>query len=247
MLGRIKVEVCINCDSAQNVEDSVAAAYAGGAATVELCSAMHFDGLTPSNEQIIAARSACRDRPGLLAMIHPRQGDFSYCQEEVTTMQRQIAAAAATGANGVVFGALQENDRCLALGVCRQLIQTSQAHHLQPCFHRAFDATSDPLVTLDQLIDLGVERVLASGVAWGHKGMAVEGIDRLKQIIERARGEIEVVIGGGIKPTNVAEILQKLPLDSGPISVHAFSGVQENGETTERAVRSLADAVHTIQ
>ena len=62
-----------------------------------------------------------------------------------------------------------------------------------------------------------------------------------------ARGEIEVVIGGGIKPTNVAEILQKLPLDSGPISVHAFSGVQENGETTERAVRSLADAVHTIQ
>ena len=246
MLGRIKVEVCINCDSAQNVEDSVAAAYAGGAATVELCSAMHFDGLTPSNEQIIAARSACRDRPGLLAMIHPRQGDFSYCQEEVTTMQRQIAAAA-TGATGVVFGALQENDRCLALGVCRQLIQTSQAHHLQPCFHRAFDATSDPLVTLDQLIDLGVERVLASGVAWGHKGMAGEGIDRLKQIIERARGEIEVVIGGGIKPTNVAEILQKLPLDSGPISVHAFSGVQENGETTERAVRSLADAAHTIQ
>ena len=243
MPGRIGVEACINCDAAQSVEAAVGAAYAGGASTVELCGAMHVDGLTPLTEQIIEARRAFRHRPGLLAMIRPRQGDFSYTREEILTMHHQIGSAAAAGADGIVFGALQKDSRCLALDVCRELIQTIRASHLKPSFHRAFDAAPDPLTALDQLVDLGVDRVLTSGIPWGHRGTACDGVDRLADTIERARGNIEVVIGGGVNPDSVAEILQNLPLGSEGISVHAFSGVQENGETTQGAVKRLVDAV----
>ena len=60
----VKIEICIEAASEEGVEDAVRAAYLGGAATVELCSAMHLDGLTPASQHIIAARQAFGDRPG---------------------------------------------------------------------------------------------------------------------------------------------------------------------------------------
>ena len=126
MRDTISVEICINCDGPQDIEDSVGAAHAGGASTVELCSAMHFDGLTPSVDQISAARLAFDNRPGLLVMIRPRQGNFLYSPKEIVAIHRQIEAAATAGADGVVFGALNEA-RCLALDVCRELIKTALA------------------------------------------------------------------------------------------------------------------------
>ena len=126
MRDTISVEICINCDGPQDIEDSVGAAHAGGASTVELCSAMHFDGLTPSVDQLSAARRAFDNRPGLLVMIRPRQGNFLYSPKEIVAIHRQIEAAATAGADGVVFGALNEA-RCLALDVCRELIKTALA------------------------------------------------------------------------------------------------------------------------
>ena len=74
----IEVEICINSDSEQKIADSVGAAYFGGASRVELCSAMHLEGLTPTIEQIKLARKAFKERPGLNVMIRPRTRDFCY-------------------------------------------------------------------------------------------------------------------------------------------------------------------------
>lgn len=239
----IKVEVCINCDTLINVRNSISAAYHGGASTIELCSAMHFDGLTPVKEHIVAARKAFHDRAGLMVMIRPRKGDFSYTGQELLTMHREIHTAAEAGADGVVFGVLQKNDDSIAVEPLRQLIQTAGSYGLKVTFHRAFDATPNPLETLAVLIDLGVHRVLTSGMPWGQKGTALDGIGRLDQIIKQSKGRIEIVVSGGISPTNVVNILNRLPLDAGNVSVHAYSGVQENGITTTEAVKSLVDAV----
>ena len=76
----VKFEVCINCDGKQSVTEAVGYAYAGGASTVELCGAMHLDGLTPTQEHIIEARKAFKDRSGLMIMIRPRGGDFFLLQ-----------------------------------------------------------------------------------------------------------------------------------------------------------------------
>ena len=75
----IKTEICINCDSIQNMKSDVSAAYTGGASTIELCGEMQFDGLTPPKESIIVARKIFQ-RNGVMVMIRPRKGDFSYTE-----------------------------------------------------------------------------------------------------------------------------------------------------------------------
>jgi copper homeostasis protein len=72
-------------------------------------------------------------------------------------------------------------------------------------FHRAFDVVADPLGALERLIDLGVGRVLTSG----QRATAVEGADLIRRLIERARGRIEVLPGGGIRAGNAAEVVAR--------------------------------------
>ena len=240
----IPVEVCIDASNIAAVEQAVSAAYRGGAATVELCAAMHLDGLSPSQGCITAARRAFGSRSGLMAMIRPQAGDFYYSPAELALMLEQIDTAAAAGADGVVFGVLRADDQCIDLDATRRLLAAACRHGLQTTMHRAFDATPNPDAALDALIDLGFDRVLTSGMPWGQRGSALDGVERLARTIERAQGRIEVVLGGGINPANVGQLLAKLTLDAGRVSVHAYSGAQIDGQTTVEAVRNLMAAVH---
>ena len=72
----------------------------------------------------------------------------------------------------------------------------------QAVFHRAFDVTPDPFRALEELIDLGITRVLTSG----QKNGAPEGAELIKQLRERAEGRIEVLPGAGITIENVRRI-----------------------------------------
>jgi copper homeostasis protein len=203
---------------------------------------MHLDGLTPSPACLAAARQALGDLPGLMAMIRPRAGDFCYSPAELALMLDQIDAAAAAGADGVVFGALRSPDYRIDLAASRRLLAAARRHGLKTTMHRAFDATPDPDAALDALLDLGVDRVLTSGLPWGRRGSALDGVERLACTIERAAGRIEVVLGGGVNPANVGPLLARLPLHLGRVSVHAYSGAQIGGQTTVDAVRLLVNA-----
>jgi copper homeostasis protein len=240
----IPIEICIEASNAAAVERTASAAYHGGAATIELCAAMHLDGLTPSPACLAAARQAFRQRPGLMAMIRPRAGDFCYTPAELALMLEQIDAAAAGGADGVVFGFLRQADQRIDLAASQRLLAAARSHGLKATMHRAFDATPDPDATLDALIELGFDRVLTSGLPWGQPGTALDGVDRLARTIQRAQDRIEIVLGGGISPANAGPLLAQLPLHSGRVSVHAYSGAQISGQTTFEAVRLLVKAVN---
>jgi copper homeostasis protein len=157
-------------------------------------------------------------------------------------MLDQIDAAAAAGADGVVFGALHGPDNRIDCAASRRLLAAARRHGLKTTMHRAFDATPDPDAALDALLDLGVDRVLTSGLPWGRRGSALDGVERLACTIERAAGRIEVVLGGGVNPANVGPLLARLPLHLGRVSVHAYSGAQIGGQTTVDAVRLLVNA-----
>ena len=134
----ITVEICINTDAVQSVSASVAAAAAGGAATLELCAAMDVDGLTPSPAAVRAARRAF-PAPGVMVMIRPRSGDFVFSQEKVNMMLRQIDEAADAGADGVVVGVLRPDDHTVDEAALARLVAAAQRHGLITTFHRAFD------------------------------------------------------------------------------------------------------------
>ncbi|HZD93653.1 MAG TPA: copper homeostasis protein CutC, partial [Candidatus Sulfotelmatobacter sp.] len=82
--------------------------------------------------------------------------------------------------------------------------------------HRAFDMTSDFERALDDLVELGVDRVLTSG---GQKS-AIDAMPTLKQIVQQARGRISVMACGEISITNVKAVVNY----TGVTEVHAGLG-----------------------
>lgn len=199
---RVLLEVCV-----ASVEDAIAAA-AGGADRLELNAALELGGLTPSLGTLLQVKQAV-SLP-VVVMIRPRPGGFCYSAADFAVMQHDAALALEHGADGIAFGVLHE-DGTVDVERSRQLIE--QAGDRQAVFHRAFDVTPDPLAALEQLIGLGVRRVMSSG----QEATAYNGSALLRRMIERAAGRIEVLPAGGINRFTVLDVLQRTGCDQ----VHA--------------------------
>jgi copper homeostasis protein len=191
----IKLEVAV--DDALGL----AAAVAGGADRIELCSALELGGLTPS-AGLMATAGACG--VPVYAMIRPRSGGFVYTAPELTVMCADIAAARGAGLAGVVFGALTPL-QALDIPAMRRLCDAAQGMGIT--LHRAFDLVSDWKAALDAALDLGVERILTSG---GAKS-APQGAAQLQQVMSYADGRIGVMPGAGISVRTITA-LRTLPL-----------------------------------
>ena len=157
----IKTEICINSP------ESAVAAQQGGADRVELCANLLEGGTTPSLGAVKLARE--RIEIGLHVIIRPRGGDFLFNEFEVETMKEDIVAIKACGADGVVIGSLLPDGT-----IDRPQIETliKLARPMSVTFHRAFDMCQDPAKSLEELIDMGVDRVLTSG----QEESVIEGI-----------------------------------------------------------------------
>ena len=189
----ILVEIC--CGS---LEDALEAEQ-GGADRVELCSALFLGGLTPSMGTVIEAKA--RLKIPVMVMIRPRGGGFCYTEPEMAVMERDTVLAVEQGADGIVFGILNadgsiDEKRSRRL---RKLIGDRQA-----VFHRAFDVTPDPFRALDQLVELGITRVLTSG----QEDTVPEGLPLIKRLIEYAGDRIQVLPGGGIKLNSLCQVVE---------------------------------------
>jgi copper homeostasis protein len=189
---QVVVEACVD------TVDGARAAEAGGADRVELCAGLVEGGTTPS----VGAISLARERLSIpiFVIVRPRAGDFLYSENELTVMQRDIAAAASAGADGVVLGVLTPDGRVDG-DAMRHLVPL--ARPMSVTFHRAVDLTRDLEESLDALIDAGVDRVLTSGGA----ASAVEGIGTIASLVQRAAERIVVMAGGGITASNAARVV----------------------------------------
>lgn len=199
--------------------ESVMAAAEGGADRIELCSALSEGGLTPSAGMIAEAR---RIAPGLKlhVLIRPREGDFVYSAEETACMVADIGAARLCGADGVVIGVLTPDDE-IDMAACRRLM--SAAAGMSVTFHRAFDRVKDPVKALEQVIELGCDRILTSGQA----SSAKEGVEMLSLLNEQAAGRIILLAGAGVNPDNAQEIMRL----GGVNELHASArGLKETGQ-----------------
>jgi copper homeostasis protein len=189
----IKFEVCV--DSIAGVR----AAREAGADRVELCANLLEGGVTPSLGTILVARKVADIK--LHVMIRPRGGDFCYDEDEIATMEADIASAKSAGADGIVFGVLDRQghiDRKLA----ERLV--ARARPAVVTFHRAFDMTMEPFLALEALIEMGIERVLTSG----QEPTAFEGAPRIAEFIRAAVDRIIVMPGGGITARNASRVLE---------------------------------------
>lgn len=199
-------EVCV--DTAMGAE----AAEAAGADRVELCANLLEGGTTPSAGSV----AWLRDKLGIdvMVLIRPRGGDFVYSDGETEVMLRDIESVKRAGVTGVVIGALCP-DGSLDLPVVRAMVEA--ARPLQVTFHRAFDMCVDPDAALEQLVDLGVDRILTSG----RKDSAADGIATLARQVEIAGDRISIMPGGGILEGDIRRVIE----ESGAHEVHFAAAV----------------------
>ncbi|WP_435298689.1 copper homeostasis protein CutC [Timonella sp. A28] len=169
-----------------------------GADRVELCTALGATGgLTPSLATIESVVSV-----GIPThvLIRSRPGSFVYTPDDIKVMARDIHVALAAGARGVVIGALHTDNtmNVAALEVWMQAVHEAGKHltvRPEVTFHRAFDVVAEPVSALQQLADLGVDRVLTSGGA-PHVGEGLAALDRLVHMGTR----VQIQAGGGVTP-----------------------------------------------
>ncbi|MEL6802295.1 MAG: copper homeostasis protein CutC [Bacteroidota bacterium] len=192
MLDHPKFEVCL-----QTVEGAMAA-QAGGADRIELCAALTIGGITPSLGTIKRCVEFV-DIP-IMVMIRPRGGDFLYNDHEFASMEEDIINCKKLGVAGVVFGLLNIDG---TIDQRRTKLLVELAHPLQTTFHRAFDVCVNPHIALQQLIEIGVDRVLTSGQA----NTAPAGKELIRQLIKEAKHQIGILPGCGLKADNISDFL----------------------------------------
>ncbi|MCR4622282.1 MAG: copper homeostasis protein CutC [Clostridiales bacterium] len=191
-MKRYLLEVC--CGS---VED-VLAAKSGGADRVELNSCLFHGGLTPSIGELVTAKKLA-DIP-IMTMVRPRQGGFCYTKAEYMTALADAEKLLENGTDGLVFGFLKEDG---SLDEARTKEMAKLAGSKTKVFHRAIDVADDWKKMLSQLIDIGIDRVLTSGLAPD----VFYGVDVIKEMVEFAAGRIQILPGAGVNLQNVNRIL----------------------------------------
>ncbi|MGH9370542.1 MAG: copper homeostasis protein CutC [Vicinamibacterales bacterium] len=177
----------------QSVEDALAA-EAGGADRLEVVRAIERDGLTPPAELVRAIVSA--SRLPLRVMVRETDSFTVAGAQELTALQRALAAFADIGVDGAVLG--------FAKGGAPDLQTTtavlSAAPTLPVTFHRAFDSLGDPLAAIDALQSLPqVDRILTSGGS----GDWAARCRRFAQYTARAGSRLTILAGGGVDADGV--------------------------------------------
>ena len=182
------IEVC-----AESHEHAVKAEKAG-ADRIELCKDLHLDGLTPDYQT--AKNTIEKLNIPVFVLIRPREGDFIYSEEEFELMKRDILKFKEIGCKGIVSGILN-NDKTIDIERTRELVKLSRP--LEFTFHRAFDVVKDPFNEIENLVEIGVNRILTSG----QKDKAMDGLVLLEKLNSISDKRIIIMPGSGISKNNL--------------------------------------------
>jgi copper homeostasis protein len=175
-------------------------AVAGGADRIELCANLAEGGTTPSYGTLIKCREAFA--VSLYPIIRPRGGDFLYTNDEFAIMLQDVKLCKELGYDGVVIGLLNK-DGSIDMKRTAQLIEA--AYPLGITFHRAFDRCKDPFEAMEQLIDIGCERILTSG----QQPSVVDGVELVATLNKAADERIIIMPGSGLRKENIKMLAEK--------------------------------------
>jgi copper homeostasis protein len=221
MNTRSQLEVAVTTPS------DAATAAAAGADRLELSAALEVGGLTPSPGALAGVK-----RAGLpvVTMIRPRPGGFCYSESELSVMLRDLEWIDGEIAVGILTPDFEVDFARIKRFPTKRVV-----------FHRAFDLVPDPLTSLEQLIELGIPRVMADAT----------NPERIAALIGAARGRIAILPAGGVRVANVRQLVAR----TGCVEIHGsfsrligdahrpFGAHRETCGTTVREVRRILDEI----
>lgn len=214
-----------------NIESCILA-EAAGAQRIELCDNPGEGGTTPSYGFIKAAREHVQIE--LYPIIRPRGGDFFYTDAEFEIMKADVQICKELGCDGVVIGILNA-DGTVDKKRCKEL--AGIAYPLGVTFHRAFDRVNNAAQALEDVIEIGCERILTSGLVPN----ALDGAETLAALIKQADERIIIMPGSGVRADNIVELAQK----TGAVEFHtsARMNIESNMEYTNEGMKENLKSV----
>ena len=169
-------------------------AQSNGANRIELCENLAVGGTTPSYGTV----KICLEKLNIpiFPMIRARGGNFVYSKDEIEIMKEDIKVFKDLGVKGVVLGCLTSDNK-IDLELTKTLVNL--AYPMEITFHKAIDEISNPLDYIDDLVDIGIKRILTSG----GKATALEGKDLINEMIKKSNGRLKIVVAGKVTKGNL--------------------------------------------
>ena len=183
-------------------------AVEGGADRIELCANLAEGGTSPSYAHIKKCREAFDIV--LFPIIRPRGGDFLYTKDEFEIMKNDIKLCKELGCEWIVIGLLNM-DGTIDMTRTAELIEL--AYPLEVTFHRAFDRCKDPFAALEELIEIGCQRILTSGqepsVASQESIVNSIAVELIAELNKKADDRIIIMPGSGVRKDNIKMLAEK--------------------------------------
>lgn len=169
-----------------------------GADRIELCDNLKDGGTTPSYGTI--KKSVEDVGLPINVIIRPRGGDFIYKDYEKEIMYTDIEICKDLGVNAIVIGALTKNNT-----IDTEFIKKAKelSGDLKITFHMAFDEIEDKKAAIDELVALGIDRILTKG----GEISALNNLDTLKELVQYAGDRIIIIPGAGITKENRDKVI----------------------------------------
>ena len=165
-----------------------------GADRIELCENLAVGGTTPSYGTV----KICLEKLNIpiFPMIRARGGNFVYSKDEIKIMKEDIKIFKELGVKGVVLGCLTSDNK-IDLELTKELV--ALAYPMEVTFHKAIDEILNPLDYIDDLVNIGIKRILTSG----GEATALEGKDLINEMIKKSNGRLKIVVAGKVTKENL--------------------------------------------
>lgn len=229
-MNELTVEICANGVFSLDVAQKF------GVARTELCENLEVGGTTPSYGCLMSASKIKTTEVRVL--IRPRSGHYCYSATEIQQMLFDIELVKSLGFDGIVVGALKTDgtidDKCIKLF-------REAASKLKLTFHRAIDASADPIDAIKILIDLGVDTVLTSGA----QPTAYQGVGSIKQMQQLYGNQIEILAGGGINASNAVALIKETGINSIHLSAKKTNPTPHNWSAGKDRTGSIMQTTAT--
>ena len=176
-----------------------------------------------------------------------------------------IASSSGTNADGIVTGVLTPEgepdvDALRPIYAAARAAAKAAGRPVVCTLHRAFDVCRDPFAALAAAKELGLATILTSGQA----ASAPQGAELLRQLVEAAGSDVEILVGAGVSAGNLPalvaqtgarafhlsgkQVLQSrmtFRREGVPMGLPGFSEfeVWQTGEENIRAARQALDAI----
>ena len=175
-------------------------AQLGGAKRIELNSSLHLGGITPSLGSLILSKKQTDLK--VICMVRPRGAGFLYLEEDMETMFLDAELLMQNGADGIAFGFLTKDNE-IDMVSTKKMVDIITKYNGEVVFHRAFDCVNDPIKSCEELISLGIHRILTSGL----EDKAINGTPVLANLQTQFGDKVEFLMGSGVNATNTKTLV----------------------------------------